>query len=132
MKFCRYMHRVSNLRTMGFTPLLLGQPLLVGGEGKSTCFLHCSSPRSYHYSPRSRTHPSSPKPMSMSRKLWVRVFHCFEGVHLEVALQSPLLAPPQRYLCRQAARARLIGEDPHHPRPPLYLFKQPLQHVRRP
>src|SRR5215213_3866303 len=68
---------------------------------------------------------------SMSRKLWVRLFHCFEGVHREVALQRPLLAAPQCYLCGQRARTHLVGEHPHHPCSPLHLFKEPLQHVRR-
>jgi hypothetical protein len=31
---------------------------------------------------------------SMSRKLWVQFFHCFKGIHSEVALQRPLLAAP--------------------------------------
>src|SRR5215210_6168424 len=66
----------------------------------------------------------------MSGKLWVR-FLCFESVHREVASERPLLAAPQRYLRRQGARTRLIREDPHHPRPPLHLPKEPLQHVRR-
>src|SRR5215217_3804320 len=68
---------------------------------------------------------------SMSRKLWVRLFHCFEGVHREVALQRPLLAAPQCYLCGQRARTHLVGEHPHHPCSPLHLFKEPLEHVRR-
>lgn len=38
--------------------------------------------------------------LSMSRKLWVRFFYCFENVHREVALQRPLLAAPQHYLRR--------------------------------
>src|SRR5215216_1511395 len=67
----------------------------------------------------------------MSRKLWLRLFHCFEGVYREVALQHPLLGAPQRYLCSQRARAHLVGEHPHHPRSPLHLFKEPLEHVRR-
>src|SRR5215210_274609 len=66
----------------------------------------------------------------MSRKLWVWFSHCFEGVHREVALQRPLLTAPQGYLRRQRARTHLVREDPHHPRPPLDLLKQALQHVR--
>src|SRR5215210_2856619 len=63
--------------------------------------------------------------------LWVWFSYCFEGGHREVAFQRPLLAAPQCYLRRQRRRARLVGEDPHHPRPPLYLLEQTLQHVRR-
>jgi hypothetical protein len=46
----------------------------------------------------------------MSRKLWVRLFHCFEGIHREVALQRPLLAAPQCYLCGQRVPSGLVGE----------------------
>ncbi len=67
----------------------------------------------------------------MSRMLWVWFSYCFEGVHREVALQRPLLAGPQGYLRRQRARARLVGEHPYHPSPPLHLLEQTLHHVRR-
>ena len=66
----------------------------------------------------------------MSRILWVR-FLCFEGVHHEVASERPLLAAPQSYLCGQDARARLVRKDTYHPSPPLHLFEEPLEHVRR-
>src|SRR5215212_4388994 len=69
--------------------------------------------------------------VSMSRKLWVGFLCCFESVHREVTPERPLLAAPQGNLRGQGARARLVGEHPHHPRPPLYLFEQMLQHVRR-
>src|SRR5215213_9422593 len=67
----------------------------------------------------------------MSRKLWVGFLYCFESVHREVTSERPLLAAPQGYLRGQRARARLVREDPYHPRPPLYLLEQTLQHVRR-
>src|SRR3712207_1175446 len=67
----------------------------------------------------------------MSRMLWVWVFRCLEGVHREVALQRPLLAAPQGYLRSQSAGAYLVGEHSHHPRPPLHLLEQALQHVGR-
>src|SRR5215216_1904503 len=70
-------------------------------------------------------------PASMSRKLWVRFLHYLQGAHREIALERPLLAAPQGYLRRQSARAHLVGEHSHYPRPPLYLLKQALQHVRR-
>jgi hypothetical protein len=35
---------------------------------------------------------------SMSRKLWVRLFHCFERVYREVAPERPSLTAPQGYL----------------------------------
>src|SRR5919107_4774286 len=50
------------------------------------------------------------------------------------SLGSALAPTPRcslRYLRRQGARTRLIREDPHHPRSPLHLPKEPLQHVRR-
>ena len=66
----------------------------------------------------------------MSQVLWGR-FHCFfEGVHRQVALQRPLLAAPQGYLCRQGAHARLVGEDPDYPCPFLQGGEEVLQHVR--
>src|SRR5215218_6548557 len=68
---------------------------------------------------------------SMSRKLWVRFFHCLEGIHREVTFQRPLLAAPQGYLRSQCARTHLVGKHPYYPRPPLYLPKEPLEHVRR-
>ncbi len=49
---------------------------------------------------------------SMSGKLWVWVFYCFESIHRKVAFQRPLLAAPQGYLRRKRARARLVGEHP--------------------
>src|SRR5919202_789447 len=68
----------------------------------------------------------------MSGMLWVWVSRYFKGVHREVALQRPLLTASQRYLRRQRARARLVGEDPYHPRPPpLDLLEETLEHVRR-
>src|SRR5215210_7843384 len=67
---------------------------------------------------------------SMSRILWVWFFY-FESVHREIASESPFLAAPQGYLRGQGARARLVREDPNHPRPPLHLLEQALQHVRR-
>src|SRR5215213_1264844 len=67
----------------------------------------------------------------MSRKLWVGFLYCFESVHREVTPERPLLAAPQGYLRGQGACARLVGEHPHHPRSPLDLLEQSLQHVRR-
>src|SRR5215218_6664532 len=67
----------------------------------------------------------------MSRKLWVWFLRFFEGVHREVAPERPLFAASQDYLRSQRARAHLVGEHPNHPRPPLYLLEQTLQHVRR-
>src|SRR5215211_7395082 len=67
---------------------------------------------------------------SMSRKLWVR-FLRFEGVYRKVTSQRPLLGAPQSYLRGQCHRTRLVREDAHHPRPPLHLLEQALEHVRR-
>ena len=61
----------------------------------------------------------------MSRKLWVGFLYYFESVHGEVTPERPLFAAPQGYLRGQGARARLVGEHPHHPRPLLHLFEQP-------
>src|SRR5215217_3018628 len=68
---------------------------------------------------------------SMSRILWVWFLCYLKSVHREVAPERPLLAAPQGYLRCKRARARLVGEDPYHPRPPLYLLEQALQHVGR-
>src|SRR5215212_1878073 len=67
----------------------------------------------------------------MSRKLWVWFLRCLEDVHREVAPSHPLLATPQGYLRGQGARARLVREDPYHPRPPLDLLEEALEHVGR-
>src|SRR5215212_4432923 len=64
-------------------------------------------------------------------QLWVWFLRCLEGVHGEVAPERPLLASPQGYLRGQGARARLVGEDPHHPRSALHLLEEPLEHVGR-
>jgi hypothetical protein len=50
--------------------------------------------------------------LSMSRKLWVWLIGFFEGVHREVAFQRLPFAGSQRYLRRQGARARLVGNTP--------------------
>src|SRR5215211_7057671 len=82
-------------------------------------------------SSRSTSRISGAELESMSRKLWVRFFHCLEGIHREVTFQRPLLAAPQGYLRSQCARTHLVGKHPYYPRPPLYLPKEPLEHVRR-
>jgi hypothetical protein len=71
----------------------------------------------------------SPLRSSMSRMLWVWFLRSLESVHRQIASQRPLLAAPQGYLRCQREGARLVGEDPHHPRPPLYLLEQTLERL---
>src|SRR5215208_4102955 len=74
--------------------------------------------------------PGTP-PFRFSQQLWVWIFCLFQDVYREIAPERPLLAAPQGYLCSQGTRARLVREHPYHPRPPLDLLEEPLEHVGR-